>query len=85
MSMLKGIIKHFSYSSHATTKLRNEGTSAGEERIKALQKVGKTRFGTYWTSANALDPCLPHIRSLVVNKEIKFKVCICSRHPEALR
>lgn len=45
-----------------------------DERLKALQKVGKTQFGTQWTAANALDPCLTHIRSLVINKAVKFKV-----------
>ncbi|KAG1891136.1 ribonuclease H-like domain-containing protein [Suillus subluteus] len=74
MSMLNGIIKCFSKSTYSTTMLRKERNLAGDdEPVKALEKIGKTRFGTYWTAANALDPCLPHIRNLVVAKSIKFK------------
>ncbi|KAG2079898.1 ribonuclease H-like domain-containing protein [Suillus cothurnatus] len=74
MSMLKGIIKYFSKSTYSTTILRKERNLAGDdEPVKALEKIGKTRFRTYWTAANALDPCLPHIRNLVVAKSIKFK------------
>jgi len=73
--MLKGIIKYFSKSMYSTTILRKERNLAGDdEPVKALEKIGKTRFGTYWMAANALDPCLPHIRNLVVAKSIKFKV-----------
>ena len=62
MSMLKGIIKYFSKSSYGTTVLRKERNMAGEDKpVKALQKIGKTRFGTHWMAANALDPCLPNI------------------------
>ncbi|KAG0700235.1 ribonuclease H-like domain-containing protein, partial [Suillus ampliporus] len=75
MSMLKGIIKHFSKSSYSTTLLRQDRNLAGDdEPVKALQKIGKTRFGTHWTAANALDPCLPNIRNLVGLRAIKFKV-----------
>jgi hypothetical protein len=75
MSTLKGIIKYFSKSGYSTTILRKERNLAGDdEPVKALQKIGKTRFGTHWTAANALDPCLPNIRNLVANKVIKFKV-----------
>jgi hypothetical protein len=75
MSMLRGIIKHFSKSGYATTLLRKERNLAGEdEPVKALQKIGKTRFRTHWTAANALDPCLPNIQNLVLTKTIKFKV-----------
>ena len=49
------------------------------ELVKALQKIGKTRFGTNWTACLALEPCLSFIRSLVSAKIIKFKVvCFCS-------
>jgi hypothetical protein len=79
MSMLKGIIKYFSKSGYSKTLLRKERNLAGEdEPVKALQKIGKTRFGTHWTAANALDPCLPNIRNLVVTKMIKFKVLFVS-------
>lgn len=55
--------------------LRKECNMAGEDvPVKALKKVGKTRFGTHWTAANALDPCLPYVRNLVIAKTIKFKV-----------
>ena len=48
--------------------------SDSDQKLRALQKIGKTRFGTYWTSAQSLLPALPKIRSLVQAKEIKFKV-----------
>ncbi|KAG2070290.1 hypothetical protein BDR04DRAFT_1118473 [Suillus decipiens] len=55
-------------------KLKFEHNLAGnDEPVKALEKIGKTCFGTYWTAANALDLCLPHIHNLVVAKSIKFK------------
>lgn len=75
MSTLKAIIKYFSKSTIGTAKLKEQGNMAGEDKpVKALQKIGKTRFGTHWTAANALDPCLGNIRHLVVNRIIKFKV-----------
>jgi len=62
MSLLKGIIKYFSKSGLSTALLRKERNLAGEdEPVKVLQKIGKTHFGTHWTAANALDPCLPHM------------------------
>ena len=77
MSVLKGIIKYFSKSTYSTTLLRKERNLAGDdEPVKALQKIGKTRFGTHWMAANALDPCLPNIRNLVTYKKIKFKVTL---------
>jgi hypothetical protein len=75
MTMLKALIKYFSKSSYATTLLRQQRNLAGDdEPVNALQKIGKTRFGTHWMAANALDPCLPSIRSLVLGGKIKFKV-----------
>jgi len=72
---MKGILKHFSKSSFSTAKLREVRNIAGEDGpVNSLQKIGKTRFGTYWLAANALDPCLPKIRELVIAKTIKFKV-----------
>ena len=66
LSTMKSIVRHFSKSTWSTTMLRKERNLAGEdEPVKALQKVGKTRFGTHWTAACALDPCLPYIRNLV--------------------
>jgi hypothetical protein len=46
------------------------------ELVKALQKIGKTRFGTNWTACVALEPCLSFIRGLVGTKVIKFKVVV---------
>lgn len=75
MSMLKGIIKHFSKSSISRALLIKQHNLAGKDKpVKVLKKIGKTRFGAHWTGANALNPCLPNIRNLVVSKEIKFKV-----------
>lgn len=72
---MKAIIKHFSKSNLSTALLRKEQNCSGEdEPVKALQKVGKTRFGTHWTAAAALDPCMQAIRKLVENGEVKFKV-----------
>jgi hypothetical protein len=39
-----------------------------------LQKIGKTRFGTYWLATMSLEQCFPNVRNLVSNKTIKFKV-----------
>lgn len=43
-----------------------------------LQKIGKTRFGTYWLACIALDPCLLFICNLVIYQVVKFKVSGCS-------
>lgn len=77
MLILKGIIKYFSKSTYSTTLLQKERNLAGDdEPVKALQKIGKTRFGTHWMAANALDPCLPNVRNLVTSEKIKFKVIL---------
>jgi hypothetical protein len=77
MSMLKAIIKFFSKSTHSTAKLKEQQNMAGEDRpVKALQKIGKTQFGTHWTAAKTLDPCLGNIRKLVIEKTIHFKASI---------
>ena len=61
------------------TLLHKERNLAGDdELVKALQKVGKTRFGTHWTAACALDPCLPYIWNLVTSGSVKFKVIASS-------
>ncbi|RDB28214.1 hypothetical protein Hypma_001371 [Hypsizygus marmoreus] len=74
ISILKAIIKHFSKSTYSAALLLKERNVAGEdEPVKALQKIGKTRFGTHWMASTALDPCLPSIRKLVIEKEVKFK------------
>jgi len=75
ISPMKSIIQHFSKSSFSTTKLHEARNVAGnDEPVKALQKIGKTRFGTYWLASTALDPCLSAIRELVGAKVMKFKV-----------
>ncbi|KAL7280348.1 hypothetical protein ACG7TL_005266 [Trametes sanguinea] len=68
---MKQIVAHFSKSTFGRAKLQQEVD--GEPRLHALQKVGKTRFGSHWTAAQSLLPALPRIRELVQNKEIKFK------------
>ena len=49
-----------------------------DEPVNGLQKIGKTRFGTYWLACAALDPCLLTILNLVADKTIKFKVILFS-------
>ncbi|KAF8153915.1 ribonuclease H-like domain-containing protein [Crassisporium funariophilum] len=72
--ILKAILKYFSKSSFGTFKLREAQTLGDKDGpVNALQKIGKTRFGTHWLAANAIDPCLPFIRDLVIAKTIKFK------------
>ena len=72
---MKNIIKYFSKSSLGTAHLEslNKLTNP-EEALKKLQKVGGTRFGTHWTAAAALQPCLANIRTLAETGTIKFKV-----------
>jgi hypothetical protein len=48
--------------------------AADDEPVNRLQKIGKTRFETYWLACTSLDPCLPAIRTLAIDKTIKFKV-----------
>ena len=73
--LLKGILKYFGKSSFAVAKLREARNMAGtDEPVNGLQKIGKTRFETYWLACTALDPCLLPIRNLVADKTIKFKV-----------
>jgi hypothetical protein len=75
MKLLKAILKYFSKSSFGTFKLREARTLGdGDGPVNSLQKIGKTRFGTHWLAAVAIDPCLPFIRQLVIAKTIKFKV-----------
>jgi hypothetical protein len=72
---LKGLLKYFGKSSFGVAKLREVRNLAGtDEPVNGLQKIGKTRFGTYWLACTALDPCLLFIRNLVTDQVIKFKV-----------
>ena len=69
---MQNIISHFSHSTYSTTLLRqNDGN---EKPLKALQTIGKTRFGTHWLAAQSLEPCLQQIQKLVSKGEVKFKV-----------
>jgi hypothetical protein len=74
MTHLRAILKYFSKSSFGTFKLR-EARSLGDDDspVNALQKIGKTRFGTHWLAAVAIDPCLPVIRDLVIAKLLNSK------------
>jgi hypothetical protein len=68
-------LKYFGKSSYGVAKLRGARNVAGsDEPVNGLQKIGKTRFGTYWLACTSLDPCLPALRGLVIDKVIKFKV-----------
>ena len=79
MKLLKAILKYFSKSSLGTFKLREARTIGdGDGPVNALQKIGKTRFGTHWLASVAIDPCLPFIRDLVIAKTIKFQVSLTS-------
>ena len=74
---MKGIVKYFSKSSFGTANLANENwRNSPDEKIQKLQKVGRTRFGTHWTSATTLQPCLPNIRALAEHQTITFKVVL---------
>ncbi|CDO75802.1 hypothetical protein BN946_scf184934.g17 [Trametes cinnabarina] len=71
ISTMKKIIAHFSKSTFGRAMLQKE-TEEGV-RLLALQKVGKTRFGSHWTAVQSLLPAMPRIRELVQSKEVKFK------------
>lgn len=76
VSLMKGIIKHFSKSSYSIAKLQEEYSKSNDGKtLKAFQKIGRTRFGTHWMAATSLDPTLESIRKLVMNGTMKFKVC----------
>ncbi|KAF8329928.1 ribonuclease H-like domain-containing protein [Amanita rubescens] len=71
ISTMQIIIQHFSHSTYSTTLLRqNDGN---EKPLKALQTIGKTRFGTYWLATQSLEPCLQQIQKLVSTGDVKFK------------
>lgn len=70
---MKKILRYFSKSGLSVHALLDARTKAGEP-AQRLQKIGKTRFGTYWSACKALEPCLTFIRDLVREGLIKFKV-----------
>lgn len=64
---------YISKSTRARALLREQfkdGTA--DEKLNAIQKIGKTRFGTHWLAAHSVVQCLSNIRDLVRAKEIKF-------------
>lgn len=74
---MKGIVKYFSKSSFGTANLANENQDDGSDRnFQKLQKVRCTQFGTHWTSATTLEPCLSNIRALAEHRVITFKVVL---------
>ncbi|KAF8124091.1 ribonuclease H-like domain-containing protein, partial [Boletus edulis] len=77
LSRLRPTLKHFSKSSHSVAHLRQERRVDNDDQtVRALQKIGNTRFGTHWMAATSLEQCLPNIRGLVEKKTIKFKVSL---------
>lgn len=75
ISLLKPVIKHFSKSSKSVAHLREERRIGGtDEKVNMLQKIGNTRFGTYWLATTSLEQCFPNIKDLVEKKIIKFRV-----------
>ena len=73
MVNLKHIIGYFSRATRARALLRevvsDDGTTAS-----VLQKIGKIRFGSYYSGANSVLASLSGIRDLIQKKEFKFKV-----------
>ncbi|EPS96167.1 hypothetical protein FOMPIDRAFT_1095199, partial [Fomitopsis schrenkii] len=68
----KKILAHVSKSTHSRALLREEDEDG--DTLLALKKIGKTRFGSTWSSADSILPAMPRIRELVIAKEIKFKL-----------
>ncbi|KAJ8584996.1 hypothetical protein M405DRAFT_746027, partial [Rhizopogon salebrosus TDB-379] len=67
--LLKAIIKHFSNSTISVAHLRTERrVDNNDKTVNALQKIGKTRFGSHWAAAVSLEQCLSNVRSLVERK-----------------
>ncbi|KAJ7248011.1 hypothetical protein C8J57DRAFT_1522570 [Mycena rebaudengoi] len=74
LSFTKGVISRVSRSSHSTGILREQYNVDTGEPIQALKKIGKTRFGTYWTSSVGLDRSVRNIRQMVATGVVMFKV-----------
>ncbi|KAF9497418.1 hypothetical protein BDN71DRAFT_1494751 [Pleurotus eryngii] len=72
VSAMKKILRYFSKSGLSVHALLDAHTKAGEP-AQRLQKIGKTRFGTYWSACKALEPCLTLIHDLAHEGTIKFK------------
>jgi hypothetical protein len=56
----------------STAKLAIVRAQTGVRR--GLEKIGKTRFGTIYYGLSLIEHCLPAIRMLVTNNDIKLKV-----------
>jgi hypothetical protein len=76
LSDMSTTITYFSHSSFATAQLRKECQVGKEDKtVLALQKVGRTRFGTHFNSAVALEAVLFNIHQMVNNGVVNPKVC----------
>lgn len=75
MTPLKRTIAYFSKSTLAQAELAKARNPDGITRlgIAGLIKIGKTRFASHYSSAMALQRCLPFIQDLVSSKVIKIK------------
>ncbi|KAJ7608836.1 ribonuclease H-like domain-containing protein [Mycena polygramma] len=65
-------VAEFKPSTFSAATLRKQDNVDTGERVLALKKIGKTRFGTHWTSAVATEQALSTIRHLVETDVIKF-------------
>lgn len=74
MQRVRPTINHFSKSPFGRAVLKETGESVGET-VYAMQKLGHTRFGSSTASVKSLSAVLSHVRTVVQNKTIKFKVC----------
>jgi len=73
LALLKKTNAYFSKSTFSSTLLRDARETA-EITGGGLIKIGKTRFGTHWTSAVGLRRCLPFIKDLMNSGTAKPKV-----------
>ncbi|KAJ3720671.1 hypothetical protein C8R42DRAFT_643053 [Lentinula raphanica] len=72
---MKTIVKFFSKSGLGVDLLIQERNIAGKDKpAMKLISIGRTQFGSHWSTAASLYPCLQAIRSLVWKQSIKFKV-----------
>ena len=73
VAVVKKIIAHFSKSNKATHLIHAALIALGGVAHE-LQKPGKTRFGSMFSTFVSLEPYLDIIQTLVRDKKIKFKV-----------
>ncbi|KAJ7193903.1 hypothetical protein GGX14DRAFT_587224 [Mycena pura] len=76
MLIIKPLIRHFSKSGSSKAHLRVSGTGMAEDGddlpVKALAKIGKTRFATHLLAVQTLEPALPRIHALYQEGKINF-------------